>query len=160
MRLFPRRILICALGVAAVGLGCGCSGSKDKGIKVRGKLLRNGAPAQVDITGKALPPSGEGAAPGRMRVMFYPVKADNDVIANDGGEIKEGISGHEAGVESDGTFVLIGVPPGKYRVVITHIDPSTEQDLLKGVFNEANSKITRDVTGDQEIVIDLAKPTG
>jgi hypothetical protein len=159
MRLPSRSVMGCTLCFAAVVLLSGCPAA-EKRVKVRGKLLRNGQPAQVDVTGKQLPP-GE---TGRMRVMFYPVKADNEAIVNDDGELTA-IGGEEAGVESDGTFALgggknPGIPPGKYRIVITHIDPLTGKDLLKGAFNEGKSRITRDVTGDQEIVIDLAKPQG
>ena len=154
-----RYLLVCTLGFAAVLLLSGCPAA-EKRVKVRGKLLRNGQPAQVDLTGKQLPP-GE---TGRMKVMFYPVKADNEALLDGDGNLTA-IGGEQAGVESDGTFVLggakgTGIPPGKYRIVITHIDPSTDKDLLKGAFNEGNSRITRDVSSDQEIPIDLAKPTG
>src|SRR5262245_11180906 len=159
MRPFSRQVLVGTLGVAVVALFCGCPPS-EKVFKVKGKLLKNGQPAQVDITGKSLPP-GE---TGRIKVIFYPVQADNDVIVDQNGEVTVG-GGEMAGVESDGTFSLSGskgggLKPGKYRIVILHLDPSTGKDLLKGAFNEANSKITRDINGDQEIVIDLAKPTG
>jgi hypothetical protein len=98
-----------------------------------------------------------------MKITFYPVQADNDVIIDNDGNVKVG-GAETATVESDSTFHLgRGAPirPGKYRVVITHIDPLSGKDLLKGRFSEGMSQITREVTGgDQEIVIDLAKPTG
>jgi len=93
-----------------------------------------------------------------MQVTFYPVKSSDERIANEEGETL--VPGAEmAAVESDGTFHL-EIKSGKYRIVVTHIDPRTSQDLLKGVFNEDRSQVTRDVTPDQEIIIDLAKPKG
>ncbi len=154
MRLFAWRMLPvgCWLGLLAV---IGCGGSTDKGVPVRGRLLQNGKPAQVDMVGVKLPP-GES---GRMRVMFYPVKSDKDIIANESGEILTP-GGEMASVEADGSFNVAGAKPGKYRIVITHIHPSSGDDLLKGVYDEQRSKVTRDVVANQEIIIDLAKPSG
>jgi hypothetical protein len=157
MRLCLGNILAAALAIASMCL-LGCGGGPPRGVKIHGKLLKNGQPAEVEFVGKKLPP-GE---TGRMRLMMYPVKNDNDRIVNENGETLE--PGVEvATVESNGTFHLDttgGSKGGKYRFVITHIDPSTGQDTLKGVFNELNSKVTRDVTPDQEVVIDLGKPGG
>jgi hypothetical protein len=150
-------ILAAALAIVSMSV-LGCGSSAPRGVKIHGKLLKNGQPADVEFVGKTLPP-GE---TGRMRVTMYPVKNDNDRIVNENGETLE--PGVEmVTVEPNGTFHLEttgGVKSGKYRFVITHIDPSSGQDVLKGVFNEFNSKITRDVTPDKEIVIDLGKPTG
>jgi hypothetical protein len=150
--------LVC---LVALGLVCGCGAGGPSGVKVKGKLVKNGQPVSVDLpSGKPLPP-GES---GRMKVWFYPVKADNEVIVDANGGITA-LGGEQATVESDGSFWLTGskgtgIPAGKYRIVITHADPSSGKDLLKGAYSEANSKITRDVTSEQEIVIDLAKPQG
>ena len=99
-----------------------------------------------------------------MKVMLYPVKADTDRIVDGNGEVNVG-GAEQATVESDGSFHLgrgkgAGVRKGKYRIVITQPDPFTQKDLLKGAFNPVNSKITREVDGKTEIVIDLSKPTG
>lgn len=161
MHRYSRGVSFGMVSCAALWFFCGCTGGGEKGIKVRGKLLKGGQPAQVDITGKQLPPGDSG----RMKVMLYPVKSDDQKLLDGYGNLTV-VGGEQAGVEADGTFVVsrpkeMGIPPGKYRFVITHTDPFTNQDLLKGKFSEANSKITREVTSsDQEIVIDLDKPTG
>jgi hypothetical protein len=132
---------------AVVHLGCG---GPTNGVRIKGKLLQNGQPAQVDISGK-LPPGDTG----RMRVTFYPVTSDDErIVDSDGNLLPTG--GEIANVESDGSFT-VAAKSGKYRVVITHFHPSTDQDLLKGAFNEARSKVTRDISANQEIVIDLVK---
>jgi hypothetical protein len=154
MSRFIGHALFLALGMVALALA-GCGSSDKTGVVIKGKLLMNGKPATVDITGKSLPP-GESA---RMRVAFFPVKSDTDAIANKDGDIL--VEGEKlATVDADGTFWLDKVQPQKYRIVITHMDPFTSKDLLKGAFNEVNSKITRDVSPDQEVIIDLAKPKG
>lgn len=158
MRVILGKVLFLVLSLA-IGAAAGCGGSGvHTGISVHGKLLQNNQPAQVDIVGKQLPP-GE---TGRMKVSMYPVKSEKDPIVNeDGATLEPGVE--MAAVEADGRFSFAttsGAKGGKYRFVITHIDPSTGQDLLKGAFNEFNSKITRDISPDQEIVIDLSKPAG
>jgi hypothetical protein len=161
MRPLSPRGLIAAVCVVALALACGCGAGGPRGVKVKGKLVKNGQPVSVDLPpGKPLPP-GESA---RMKVWFYPVKADNEVIVDAGGGVTA-LGGEPATVESDGSFWLTGskgtgIPAGKYRIVVTHTDPFTGKDLLKGAYSEAGSKVTRDVTGEQEIVIDLAKPQG
>jgi hypothetical protein len=149
-------------GTLLFAAGCG-GGAGDDMVEVKGKLQMNGQPAAVDMTapaGKALPP-GE---TGRMKVMFYPVKAEADPIVDRNGEVNVG-GAEMATVESDGSFHLgrgkgAGVRKGKYRIVITQPDPFSRKDLLNGKFSPANSKITREVDGKTEIVIDLGKPTG
>ena len=157
MRLFFGKVLSAAALIVAFAL-LGCGGSVPKGIQVHGRLLKNGQPAEVDIVGKQLPPGDSG----RMSIEMYPVKSENEAIADENGETL--VPGGEVGsVDVDGKFhfdTTGAAKAGKYRFVITHIDPSSGQDLLKGVFNAARSKITRDVTPDQEIVIDLGKPGG
>ncbi len=159
MRVNSNRMPAISLWIGVLLL-IGCGSSSDQGIVVTGRLLKNGKPAQVDFVGRKLPPG----VSGRLTVIFYPVKSDNDAIAGEHGEVL--VPGGEwAAVEDDGTFHIgkgqqKGIKPGKYRIVITHVDPSSEQDVLKGVFNESKSKITRDISAGQEIVIDLAKPSG
>lgn len=157
MRFLSRSLVAFSLAVLLVLSGCEAA---KRGVVVRGKLLKGGQPAQVDITGRTFPP-GE---TGRMSMVLYPVKADNESIVNEKGAVKVP-GGFFANIEADGTFVVgagkeSGIPPGKYRIVIIHNDPNSGADLLRGAFNEVNSKITRDVNGEQEVVIDLAKPQG
>jgi hypothetical protein len=159
-KLPPRTVLgaTLALGIGLLALGCG---SREPVVKVRGKLTKGGQPYQAKLTGANLPP-GENV--GVAEVFFYPVKADNELIVNESGELKA-VGGHNASVNADGTFEVVGpkgkgIPPGKYRIVIKHIDPNTDADLLKGAFDERNSGVTRDVTTDAEVIIDLTKKTG
>lgn len=151
-------VLGCTLALAVGVLACGC-GSGETVVKVRGKLIKGGQPYQAKVTGSNLPPGEEGMA----EVTFYPVKSDNEVIADEEGAPTV-VGAEMATVKEDGTFELLGpkgkgIPPGKYRIVVKHIDP-TGADLLKAFFNEQNSRITRDVTEGAEIIIDLDKRTG
>lgn len=164
MRLFPLRPGLSAVWAGAVVFAAGCGGGPaDDRVEVKGKLLMNGQAAAVDApvpAGKTLPPGDTG----RIKVMFYPVKSDTDPLLDRSGQLLVG-GAESATVESDGTFHLgrgkgVGVRKGKYRVVITQPDPFTGRDLLKGVFDMAASKVTREVDGTTEVVIDLSKPGG
>jgi len=70
-----------------------------------------------------------------------------------------------AKLNPDGTFVVHGtggqgLEPGKYKIVVRQWDEYPNKDTLKGAFDEKNTKIVRDVTGNEEIVIDVSKPAG
>ena len=152
------RLLTPALSLSVVVL-CGCGGSPDKGIDIVGKLVKDGTPVAVELTPAKAAPPGEST---RIRVVLYPVKSETDAIVDGSGEVIA-IGAEQATVENNATFRIAtgpGVKGGKFRVVVTHVDPSTGIDVLKGQFNEVNSKITRDVTPGKEVVIDLGKPTG
>jgi hypothetical protein len=49
-----------------------------------------------------------------------------------------------------------GLPPGKYRIALEHL--KKKQDLFKGAFSGKRTPIVREVTGSDEIVIDLDHP--
>lgn len=64
---------------------------------------------------------------------------------------------------ADGTFVVKGadgrgIPPGKYQVCIEWKDDfPLGPDKLDGKFNEANSRILRDIPAAEDIILDVAK---
>jgi len=70
---------------------------------------------------------------------------------------------YTAQVAPDGTFTVKGsdgkaIPAGKYKIAVLQLDPYPKTDLLKGQFDEKKTTIVRDVSGGQEIIIDLDKP--
>jgi hypothetical protein len=157
MRVSIRPVAGCLLSLAVCFLATGC-GSKDKDGKVTGKILVNNQPFQGKLTNVRLPPGEDAPA----QIIFYPITADNQtVLAGDNEPMPGGVG---VTVRADGTFEVIvgknGIKPGKHRIVIKHIDPNTDADVLKGKFNERNSKINRDLKDGDDIVIDLAKPGG
>lgn len=59
-------------------------------------------------------------------------------------------------VDEEGYFELMDrIPPGKYRIAVYHYDPD---DKLGGRFDKDHSPIVREVTGKEDLVIDLANP--
>lgn len=59
--------------------------------------------------------------------------------------------------ETDGTFKITEVPPGKYKIGIEQFDPNPQIDKLKGEFRVGDSKVIRDIDGKAPLNIDLAK---
>jgi hypothetical protein len=128
------------LVLACVSLA-GCGGPP-RLTGVHGRLLDRGQPLHLP---EGLPPGDPGA-----RVTFYPL------------EEKEGTEAQQAAVSPDGTFTLPGndrngIVPGKYRVGVA-LGAFGTPDRLKGAFGEKTSPLVRDVTGGEEIVIDVGKP--
>jgi hypothetical protein len=122
-----------ALAACLLGVG-GCSRS----VPVSGRLLYNGEPLR-------------GRAPDDIIMTFCPLVDGKDQMA----ELKR--------VEVDqaaGTFQLpVGLVPGKYRIAVHVLDPATGKDRLEDAFTEGTSPIVREITGQQELVLDLAKPS-
>jgi hypothetical protein len=58
----------------------------------------------------------------------------------------------------DGSFEVLDVPLGKYKVGVEQLDPTPMEDKLQGAHSVDNTKFIRDVDGKTPIVIDLAKP--
>jgi hypothetical protein len=144
----PIRQFACA--GAAAGLlfafaclnGCGSGGSgSEKLPRVTGKLLKGGLPVKPPDTSK-LPPGDPG-----LQVIFVRV-----------GDAKAGEEYRASVNAEDGTFA-VAVPPGRYRIAVI-MAPIESSDLFKGKYNAQNSKIERDITGKEDVVIDLDKPTG
>jgi hypothetical protein len=66
-----------------------------------------------------------------------------------------------ARVKDDATFSFAKpIPLGKYRVAVQHVNARSQADEFKNRFGEGSSPLQRDVTGDQDWTIDLARPDG
>jgi len=135
----------------ALLVGCG----KDDGaggprVKPKGRILKGGLPLQfTENPNSRLPPGDPG-----MQVLFIKVGT-----ADAGTEIPAKIIDAK-----DGTFELTGgdgkgIPPGRYRIAVI-LAPVGGTDVFKGKFDKTNSKIERDITGNEDLVIDVDKPTG
>ena len=137
------RLLVLACVSLALTLP-GCTSGPPRVTGVHGRLLDKGQPLQIP---QGLPPGDPG-----VRVTFYPM------------DEKAGTEAQQAVVNPDGTFTVPGndrkgIPPGKYRIGVA-LGAFGTPDKLKGAFGEKNSPIVRDVTGAEEIVIDVGKPNG
>ena len=64
----------------------------------------------------------------------------------------------QARCESDGSFKIVEVPPGKYKIGIEQWDPTPQVDKLSGAFRPGDSKVISDIDGKTPLAIDLAKP--
>ncbi len=123
-------------------LACGgCSeGRPDHSVALRGQLLMNGQPLEVD---------GHEAALGWVALELHPIEAETEdirttTVAPDG-SFDFGIS-HRRGVE-----------PGRYRVVVYQYDPYPT-DKLAGRFDPDRSQREITIAGGQtELVIDLGE---
>jgi hypothetical protein len=138
--------LVAGLAGAFALTGCGKSVPK---VVVRGRLLDNGKPLQIPTD--KLPPGDPG-----VRLEFCALRDDGGV----GDVYTATVDKDDATFEVKGHAGKGGIPVGKYRVAISVGPPG--QDRLKKKFTARNSTIEREITTapDQEIVIDVAKPTG
>jgi len=140
---FQKRALLFAglLAGLAIVVGCrGAGGSEEPAFAVRGKVTNDGKPLQLD-------PKLAAAKAARVELRFFRL---------DGGEAN---LSQTAFAEPDGAFeVPGGLPAGKYRISVTHFAGGSD-DELKGKFGEKNSPIEREISGETEIEIDLAKET-
>ena len=160
----PRPFAPSALLVACLLIlpGCGDSGNNQR---VSGRLLKGGA--------KYDPPPGH-----LLGLTFVAIE-----VFDAKGKPVNSTEPYEASVDDDrGTFTVpgregYGIPPGKYRVMVTQRmsreafeaakpkaapgkPPITrETDFLGGKFGAMNSPILREIKGTSEVVIDLDRPT-
>jgi len=111
------------------------AGCNQKGtITVTGSVLRGGQPIACSPTGY-------------VQVTLMP-----DVGAG------EQYTTRQARCEKDGSFKIVEVPPGKYRIGVEQWDPNPQIDKLSGAFRPGDSKVARDLDGKTPLNIDLAKP--
>jgi len=128
------RRLALSIGLAAVlAIFHGCE-SKPRAVTVTGSVLRGGQPLAVSKTGY-------------VQIILQP-----DVGADEQYTTREGRC------EMDGTFKIVEVPPGRYKIGVEHLDPNPQIDKLNGAFRAGESKIIREIDGKAPIHIDLAKP--
>lgn len=138
IRLFSGLLLVALLAAACVG--CGDAGGEQK-YEVSGKITKGGQPLPLD-------PVLAKARAARVEVRFLRV--------GEGGQPDYSATGF---AEPDGTFKLVDVPKGKYRIAIQHIDGKSSGDTLGGKFDDRNSPVTREITGEtKDLNIDLDKP--
>ena len=119
----------------------GCGGAGDGSQPVQGTLSMNGAELKT---------SGSNTD-GWVELRFLPL----DAQGNSNGTF------HQTQVGTKGHFQVLGpsnkgLPPGKYRIAVFQFDPYPT-DKLGGRFDEANSPITREITGPTKLELDLAK---
>jgi hypothetical protein len=112
-------------------------------LKIKVVLLNNGQPYKGDPKGT-------------MLLVFIPVV-----------EEKKAYSKYPAKLNrQDSSFFVDGltgegIPPGKYKVTFMQMvsgEPRREILEMNERFNEANTTISRDITSDAPLTIDLAKP--
>jgi hypothetical protein len=110
----------------------GCT--KQRNATVTGSVLRDGKPIACSPTGY-------------IQITLMP-----DVGAN------EQYTTRQTRCENDGSFKIVEVPPGKYRIGIEQWDPTPQIDKLNGAFRPGDSKVVCDVDGKTPLAIDIAKP--
>ena len=59
----------------------------------------------------------------------------------------------------EGTFEVKNIPPGRYRIAVV-LAPVGGTDVFKGKYDRTNSKVERDVKGDEDLIIDVDRPQG
>ncbi len=121
----------------------GCKGAgPPKGVSavLKGKLTKGGQPFSAGAVSSSY---------ARVEVRLVPAAGGTFYSAN---------------VGADGTFQIAtldgaGLPPGKYRVAVFKWNAMGNQDELNGKFNEANTPLSREIAGNEQLLeIDLDKP--
>jgi hypothetical protein len=120
------------LAVVLLGLG-GCD-SGPRTVTATGSVLRGGQPLPLSKTGV-------------VQVTLIP-----DVGPD------EQYTPYVGRCDVAGKFEVLEVPPGRYKIGIEQLDPTPQDDKLRGQYAYANAKYKREVDGKAPIVIDLAKP--
>jgi len=111
--------------------GCGSGGRQ-----VKGKIVKGVEPFTVSEKGVFV-------------LSFLPEGDGKGVVYN-------------ATTNKDGTFTIVGpenkgIPPGKYKVQLTAMDPYPTTDLLKGKYAPGKSTMVVDVGSSGDVVIDVGK---
>ena len=139
-----------AITIFAMALILGCSqasnGIKETVVPVKGRVTNAGQPLAISNT-----------VLGWVEVAFMEIK----------GEGKQAQAGQAFAAHADasGAFTIPGLlgnglPPGKYRIAVQQWDPFPKTDKLGGKFSKQSTKIVREVTGKEEVLIDVSKPEG
>ncbi|MDB5338578.1 MAG: hypothetical protein JWN70_4197 [Planctomycetaceae bacterium] len=137
-----RTARLAALSVTMFGLVfAGCSGPAGPvRIKVKGNVSNKGARLNVP------------AMVGRVQVTFYPVSEPGAPRQDP----------QEAAIQPNGDFTVPGtdgkgIVAGKYKIAVRQWEDFPNKDVLAGKFDEKNTKIVKDVTSDEDILIDVAE---
>ncbi|MDW8244562.1 MAG: carboxypeptidase-like regulatory domain-containing protein [Thermogemmata sp.] len=138
--------LVCCVFSLLLIAGCSSkSGEVAEGrTKPRGRILENGLPIKIDTS--KLPPGDPGLQVTFIKLGGVDAGTEYEAVVTD---------------SANGAFELIGkdgkgIPPGKYRVVIT-LAPFGSEDMLKGRFSRERSKIEIEVKPGEDVVIDIAQ---
>lgn len=132
-----------ALSVAfliAITVGCNGEPSGPPRIQVQGEVTNNGEPLKVR------------PMVGKVQVTFYPVTE----AGQPPGDPKEAV------VQPNGEFKVPGIdgngiPAGKYKIAVRQWEEFPNKDVLKGKFDQKNTTIVRDITGQEDVIIDVGK---
>ena len=117
--------------IAALLFSPGCN--QQRKVTVTGSVVRNGQPIPVSATGY-------------VQITLMPDVGSEEYTTR------------QARCEKDGTFKIVEVPPGKYKIGVEQWDPNPQIDKLSGAFRVGDSKVIRDIDGKAPLNIDLAKP--
>ena len=178
MRFFGRKALTLTVALALAGTsGCGKQRVIVRGSLALGqdqsKLRGPKNPARVTPKGQLinLPHITEDG-----KLVYLPTSVDRRSVVGDmlvitfhridDGKDPTGKDIYSARVSRDGQYEVIGqdgkgIPPGKYRISVVVAAAFTNEDKLKGRFDQDNSPIEREVlkgVKEQEIIIDLSAP--
>lgn len=136
--------IACAAACVSV-VGCG----GQAGVQVTGKVVDGGQPIVIGTY-------EEGAS--CLEVDFQPLDEAGNSLSDPTRPAQATYC------KEDGSFVLegydgTGIPPGKYRVSVRRRGetPNGPGDVWNGKFDGEKSPFVFDVTGKEEIVIDIAK---
>ena len=123
----------------------GCSPG-ERAVQVQGRVTNAGQPLQV---------AGREIGLGMVQLQFFRTDEHGRAEGDSEGAV----------ADSEGRFQVHGrngkgIPPGKYRIAIRQWDPYPQVDKLDGRFSADKSTIVREINGNQEILIDVARPEG
>lgn len=138
-------LVLIAGGLVCLATG-GCGSGGGETVQAKGRVTDAGKPLEVQ---------GRDVGIGVVRIEFYRIGEDG----------KQATEPETAVADEDGYFDLPGrdghgIPPGKYRIAVRQWDPLPDVDRLGGRFDAQHSPIIREVTGREDIVIDVSKPEG
>ncbi len=137
--LTAKQVAICAALCGLMVAGCGGPSGPPR-FKVKGHVSNKGEPLKVR------------AMVGRVQVTFYPVTEPGAPRSDP----------QEAAVQPNGDFIVHGtdskgIAAGKYKIAVRQWEEFPNKDVLQGKFDEKNTKIIKDVTGAEAIVIDVGE---
>jgi hypothetical protein len=123
-------VLVGLVVILFISAGC----NRRRTVTVTGRIVRGGQPIALSPTGY-------------IQVTLRPdVSADEQFTDSIGR------------CDKDGSFKILEVPPGKYRVAIQQFDPTPQTDKLNWVYAPDSTKIIREIDGKAPLTVDLAKP--
>jgi hypothetical protein len=138
-----RKVTAACVLLTLVWVGCSGGPAAEPTVLVKGKVTNGGEPLPLD-------PQLAAAKAARVELRFMRL--------DDSGEV---ISSATAFAEVDGSFEAPkGLPKGKYRIAVYHYDGTSDGDALEGKFDDRQTPIIREITGEGELNIDLSNPEG